>query len=142
MFATAQAFKDFYSIEYSLWCSSMPFDQYNPMLEMYGYKLLPEPPKDIKVTRFAVRDLPDTENCKVHIIKSGTNLTGVVDGCIGCKKCMKACPEQAISIEPSGVSDHMAVIQSDRCAGTACRRCEAACPKQVLHTLELKVEVI
>ena len=142
MFATAQAFKDFYSIEYSLWCSSMPFDQYNPMLEMYGYKTLPEPPKNINVKRLVVRDLPDTEKCKVHIIKSGTNLTGVMDGCIGCKKCVKACPEHAIDIVPEGTSAHRVLIQSDRCAGTACRRCEQACPKEVLHTLELKVEEI
>lgn len=140
MFATAPVFKDLYSIEYSIWCGGMPYSEYNNMLDLYNLPHLPDMPdaKDVKVTRLAVRDLPDTEKCKVHIIKSGTVLTGVLDGCIGCKKCMKACPEQALTIVPEGVSHYRANIESDRCAGTACRRCEAACPKSVIHTSELK----
>ena len=141
MFATSEFFKNVYSIEYSLWCSSMPMDQYNPMMEIYGLKALPEPldPSQIEVERLARRDLPDTETCKVRIIKCGTLLSDVVEGCIGCRKCMKQCPEKALEIVPEGVAGFRAEIQSDRCAGLACRRCEAACPKGVLHTSELKV---
>ena len=141
MFATAPMFKDLYSVEYSLWCSGMPASEYNNMLQIYGIKPIPEAidPSQIKVTRLAVRDLPDTEDCKVHIIKTGTVLSGIVDGCIGCKKCSKECPERAIEIIPEGVSQYRAEIQSDRCAGTACRRCEQACPKSVLNTLKLTV---
>ena len=140
MFATAPVFKDLYSIEYSIWCGGMPYSEYNNMLDLYNLPHLPDMPdaKDVKVTRLAVRDLPDTEKCKVHIIKAGTVLTGILDGCIGCKKCMKACPEQALTIVAEGVSQYRANIESDRCAGTACRRCEAACPKDVIHTSELK----
>ena len=141
MFATSEFFKNVYSIEYSLWCSSMPMDQYNPMMEIYGLKALPEPldPSQIEVERLARRDLPDTETCKVRIIKCGTLLSDVVEGCIGCRKCMKQCPEKALEIVPEGIAGFRAEIQSDRCAGLACRRCEAACPKGVLHTSELKV---
>lgn len=141
MFATSEFFKNVYSIEYSVWCSSMPMDQYNPMMDVYGLKALPPMPEpsSIKVERLARRDLPDTEKCKVKIIKCGTELTGVLEDCIGCKKCMKNCPEQALEIVPEGVSKYRAVIQSDRCAGVACRRCEQACPKQTLHTLDLKI---
>ena len=141
MFATSEFFKNVYSIEFSLWCSSMPMDQYNPMMEIYGLKTLPEvlDPSEVKVERLARRDLPDTETCKVRIIKCGTILSGVVEGCIGCKKCMKECPEKAISVIPEGIAGYRVEIQSDRCAGLACRRCEGACPKNVLHTSELKV---
>ncbi len=141
MFATSEFFKNVYSIEFSLWCSSMPMDQYNPMMEIYGLKTLPEAlePSEVKVERLARRDLPDTETCKVRIIKCGTILSGVVEGCIGCKKCMKECPEKAISVIPEGIAGYRVEIQSDRCAGLACRRCEGACPKNVLHTSELKV---
>ena len=141
MFATSEFFKNVYSIEFSLWCSSMPMDQYNPMMEIYGLKTLPEAldPSEVKVERLARRDLPDTETCKVRIIKCGTILSGVVEGCIGCKKCMKECPEKAISVMPEGIAGYRVEIQSDRCAGLACRRCEGACPKNVLHTSELKV---
>ncbi len=142
MFATSDVFKDIYSVEYSLWCSSMPADQYNEMMKIYGRKTIPPmmDPEKIKVTRLAVRDLPDTENCKVHIIKSGTILSGVLEDCIGCKKCVKECPEQAIDILPEGVYKYRAEIQSDRCAGTACRRCEAVCPKNTLNTSKLTVQ--
>jgi NAD-dependent dihydropyrimidine dehydrogenase PreA subunit len=120
----------------------MPFSEYNNMLDIYNIKRLPEfpDPSEVDVKRLVKRDLPDTEECKVHIIKSGTILTGVVEGCIGCKKCMKICPERAISIEPEGNAGYRANIESDRCGGTACRRCEAECPKRVLHTAELKVK--
>lgn len=142
MFATSEFFKNVYSVEFSLWCSSMPMDQYNPMMEIYGLKTLPPlpDPDTIKVTRLAKRDLPDTEKCKVKIIKCGTELSGIVDGCIGCRKCVKECPEKALGIEPEGMSSYKAVIQSDRCAGVACRRCEHVCPKGVLHTLDLKIQ--
>ncbi len=141
MFATSEFFKNVYSIEFSLWCSSMPMDQYNPMMEIYGLKPLPPFPEseNIRVTRLAARDLPDTEKCKVKIIKCGTKLTGVVKSCIGCRKCVRACPENAIDIVPEGVSQYCAVIRSDRCAGVACRRCEDACPEKVLHTMALKL---
>lgn len=142
MFATSEFFKNVYSIEYSLWCSGMPMDQYNPMMDIYGLKPLPDPldPSEVAVERLARRDLPDTETCKVRIIKCGTLLSGIVEGCIGCRKCMKACPEKALQIVPEGNAGYRAEIQSDRCAGLACRRCEAACPKSVLRTSELKVQ--
>ncbi len=141
MFATSEFFKNVYSIEYSLWCSGMPMDQYNPMMDIYGLKPLPDllDPSEVAVERLARRDLPDTETCKVRIIKCGTLLSGTVEGCIGCRKCMKACPEKALQIVPEGNAGYRAEIQSDRCAGLACRRCEAACPKSVLRTSELKV---
>ena len=120
---------------------SMPMAMYNDMLDMYNMKHIPVEPdtSNVKVERFAKRDLPDTEECKVRIIKSGTILSGVVEGCIGCKKCVRECPERALTIRPEGTSFFVAEIQSDRCAGTACRRCEQACPKKVLKTLDLKV---
>ena len=142
MFATSDFFKDVYSIEYSLWCSSMPMSQYSEMMGCYGHKGIPEAvdTSTVEVTKLAVRDLPDVENLKVSIIKSGTELSGQLEACIGCMKCVKKCPEKALTIEPVGVSGYRAVIESDRCAGTACKRCEKACPKKTLNTDLLKIE--
>lgn len=141
MFATSEFFKNVYSIEYSVWCSSMPMSMYNDMLDMYGIRHLPDTAdvSGVGVTRLAKADLPDTEKCKVRMIKSGTVLSGIVEGCIGCKKCQRECPEKALTITPEGISSYRAEIESDRCAGTACRRCERVCPKQVLRTIELRI---
>ncbi len=143
MFATSEVFKSLYSVEYSVWCTSMPMSMYNDMLDMSNLKHIPIEidPASIDVERQAIRDLPDTEECKVKIIKSGTVLSGTVEGCIGCNKCVKECPEKALSIIAEGVSGHRAEILSDRCAGTACRRCERACPQKVLHTMDLKLNL-
>lgn len=140
MFATSDFFKNIYSVEYSLWCSSMPADQYNPMLEIYGIKPLPPvtPADRVSVERHDRRDLPDTEGCTVMIVGCGTVLSGTVEGCIGCGKCEDECPEDALSIiQTDGLFE--ANIMSDRCAGTACRRCERTCPEKVLRTSSMKV---
>jgi len=139
MFATSEFFKNVYSIEYSYWCGGMPFSEYNNMLEMYGIKALPPMPESSKIqhVRLAKRDLPDTEECKVHIIQAGTITTGKIDGCIGCKKCVKECPEKALSIIKKD-EEFWAEIKTDKCGGTACKRCERACPNTCLDTLSLR----
>lgn len=137
MFATSEIFKNLYSVEYSVWCTGMPMSMYNEMLGLYNLPELPDPKGEVSVDRLATRDLPDTEMVKV--ISAGTVTKGVVEGCIGCRKCVKECPEKALSITPSGISGYSAEIRTDRCAGTACRRCERVCPKKVLKTSSLKI---
>ncbi|WII07245.1 methylamine methyltransferase corrinoid protein reductive activase [Methanomassiliicoccales archaeon LGM-RCC1] len=139
MFATSDIFKNIYSIEYSFWCGGMPFSEYNNMLGMYGIKPLPKlpDPETVAHRRLAVRDLPDTEDCKVHIITAGTVTTGKLDGCIDCHKCMKECPEKALTIVTKN-GEQWAEVKTDKCGGTACRRCERVCPKTCLNTLKLR----
>lgn len=141
MFATSEVFKNLYSVEYSVWCTGMPMSMYNDMLDMYSLPHIPLDlhPESADVEKLAVRDLPDTEKCKVRIVRSGTVLAGIVEGCSGCRACEKECPEKALSIEPDGISAYRARIESDRCAGTACRRCERVCPRKALHTDRLSL---
>lgn len=140
MFATSEFFKNLYGIEYSVWGSGMPMSEYNQMCGIYGISPLPElpDPSEVEVRRLTVRDLPDTEACQVRIVNSGTVLTGIVEGCIGCQRCVGECPEKALTIVRDGdvSTGH---IESDRCAGTACRRCEKVGPGKVLHTLEFRM---
>ncbi|AGI48078.1 putative metal-binding protein [Thermoplasmatales archaeon BRNA1] len=140
MFATSEVFKNIYSIEYSVWCSSMPMSMYNEMLEMYGLPAMTEPQGKVTVERKSMTDLPDTDKCPVKVVASGTFLKGEIDGCVFCKKCMKECPEQALEIRKEG-DVSVAYCMSDRCAGTACRRCERACPKNVLHMDNLVLQL-
>lgn len=133
MFATSEAFKAIYSIEYSLWCTGMPMSEYNNMLEIYSLPPLTESSEHLKIDRRHRTDLPDTDRCPVKIVEDpGTVLFGVLNGCKFCKSCMKACPEQAIDIVKEA-NIIKALVKSDRCAGTACRRCEAACKHDVLN---------
>ena len=132
MFATAKAFKDIYSIEYSLWSYGMPASEYNNMMDVYDLPHVPDPISDPEVVRMSATDLPETEGMEIKILEnSGTVLTGEIKNCTECGSCVEECPEDAISI----VKENGAVfgrIQSDRCAGTACRRCERICPDNVL----------
>jgi len=132
MFATAKAFKDIYSIEYSLWSQGMPASEYNNMMDVYDLPHIPEPVSDPEVIRKSLTDLPDTEGMKIKILENaGTILTGKIDGCTECGSCVEECPEDAITIVSEG-GTVFGRIESDRCAGTACRRCERICPNSVL----------
>lgn len=46
-------------------------------------------------------------------------------GCIGCKKCEKVCPVQAVTLQ-----DNVAVIDSARCIG--CGKCADSCPRSCI----------
>lgn len=139
MFATAKAFKDIYSIEYSLWSQGMPASEYNNMMDVYNLPHIPDPVSDPEVTRVSPTDLPDTEGKKINMLKdSGTVLSGKIDGCTQCGSCVDECPEDAITIVSEGDAAY-GKIMSDRCAGTACRRCERICPESVLHITPFKI---
>jgi methylamine methyltransferase corrinoid protein reductive activase len=139
MFATAKAFRDIYSIEYSLWSQGMPASEYNNMMEVYDLPHIPDPKTDPEVIRVSATDLPDIEGRKITTLENaGTVLAGEIKGCIACENCVDECPEDAISIVKNG-DMFFGTIQSDRCAGTACRRCERICPENVLKITPFKI---
>lgn len=51
---------------------------------------------------------------------------GLYAGCIGCMKCAKACPKEAITVE-----NNLARIDQDKCIG--CQLCVKECPVGVIH---------
>ena len=59
----------------------------------------------------------------------GKDVKSVCDiGCIGCKRCEKSCPEQAITVE-----NNLAVINTSKCNG--CGKCIEVCPTSVIDAL-------
>ncbi|MEF9841682.1 MAG: 4Fe-4S binding protein [Raoultibacter sp.] len=52
-------------------------------------------------------------------------------GCIGCQKCVKECPVQAIT-----VTDNLASIDSRLCIG--CGTCVSTCPTSAISPLHFR----
>ena len=50
-----------------------------------------------------------------------------MDGCTGCKKCERECPEHALTV----TDDKEIVVKTKNCLGTACYRCQFSCPEKV-----------
>ena len=48
--------------------------------------------------------------------------------CIGCGKCVKTCPFEAITL-----SNNLAYIDPEKCK--LCRKCEEVCPKGSIHAV-------
>ena len=74
------------------------------------------------------------ENVRIFVACSNKDKGGVTrkvckDGCIGCKKCEKTCPEGAISVD-----DFCAVIDRTKC--TQCGRCRDVCPTGAIVKIE------
>jgi methylamine methyltransferase corrinoid activation protein len=133
MFATSETFKNIYAIELSLWCYGMPMSAYNSMLDIYHLPHLSMEPVTPNVRHAVTRDIPDLGEQGISILTDiGVELSTTVKGCLLCQKCVKECPEGALTVEENG-SGSEARILSYKCLGTACRRCEMACKERVLH---------
>ena len=59
-------------------------------------------------------------------VRAGLALTSCDYGCVGLGSCVKACPEDAISVQ-----DGVAVVDRNRCVG--CGLCAKACPKGLIE---------
>jgi NAD-dependent dihydropyrimidine dehydrogenase PreA subunit len=72
----------------------------------------------------------------------GVYLIGSFEGCIGCKKCQKECPERALQVSPLGDRKDKRFqikVNTEHCLGTACKKCQAVCPEGVYDFTALKI---
>ena len=136
MFAADKVFEQIYMQELAFWEEGMSLDMYNRNNATEGIQALPKPHGHANVHRMVARDIPDLGEKGLTIIHDiGTRLVGNMEGCIGCKKCEKECPEHALSMD----ADNNITVQTKRCLGTACYRCEMCCPKKVFKYKDLKL---
>ena len=128
MFATDKVFEEIYLQELAYWDEGMTLEMYNENLAHAGIQPLPKPRGTPNVHRIAARDIPDYGTYGLTIMDDiGTELTGRFDGCTKCGRCVKECPEQALSMDKDGTFR----VQTKKCLGTACYRCQMQCPQGV-----------
>ena len=141
MFATSQTFEKMYVLELAYWTEGMPFEMYNEMLQYEGIPSLP----DIRVPKKAVRlvksDIPDMGSGLQTLETVGMKMYGNFEGCTGCKKCEKGCPEKALTVSKLEQKKFQICVRSDLCLGTACKACEMNCPEKVYSFTGLQVSM-
>ncbi len=140
MFATSKVFEDHYVNELAYWDEGMPFEMFNRMLQEGGYKPLPEIVRPKETLRIVSSDIPVIGDRGLKTLEDvGVYLIGSFEGCIGCKKCEKDCPERALKIFPMGDKKFKVRIATEFCLGTACKKCETVCPENVYQFNKLAV---
>jgi len=126
MFATSEAFKEAYMLELAYWNEGMMFKMHKKFLKKKKLPMIDEPSSILKIDRQVERDIPELGEEGLNVLdKVGTYLTMVIEGCEGCHKCVKVCPNGALRMEEDGVVR----IRTDLCDGANCQRCLHACPE-------------
>ncbi len=140
MFAGNQKFEDMYVLELAYWSEGMPYDMYNTMMEASGFPTLPEIKRPSVCKRIVKADIPDV-GAGVHTLeKVGMIMKGKFNGCTGCKKCQRKCPEKALTVIDQPDGTHEINVRSDLCLGTACQACEFNCTEKVYVFKDLQVQ--
>jgi len=126
---------DVYILELGYWEEGMPFKMFQKYLKKKGLPGLGEPIENPVVEKRVKKDIPILGEEGLHILERvGTYMTMVVD-CPECKKCIRVCPNDAISIDDEG----RVMISTDLCEGVHCQKCVRACPPDKFSWNNLKV---
>ena len=141
MFATSKIFEDMYVNEIAYWVEGMPFDMYNEVPQKGGITSpLPAIVRPKTTRRIVSSDIPVIGDKGLKILDDvGVYLMGGFEGCIGCEKCAKECPERALVVLEGGALRFTMKIATEHCLGTACKNCESVCPEKVYRFSDLKV---
>ncbi|MGD1061354.1 MAG: ASKHA domain-containing protein, partial [Methanomassiliicoccales archaeon] len=140
MFATSKIFEDIYVNEIAFWLEGMPFEMFNQMMVDKGYRPLPPIQRPKETLRIVSADIPVLGDKGLKTLEHvGVYLIGEFDGCKGCKKCMRECPERALRVEKVGEGKFRVRIATEYCLGTACKNCESVCPESVFRFSDLKI---
>ena len=136
MFASDKIFEQIYMQELAVCDEGMSMEMYNKNNAAAGIQELPKPRGAPEVHRVVARDIPDLGDRGLTILHDiGTELRGHMEGCTGCRKCQRECPEKALTV----TDDKEIVVKTKDCLGTACYRCQFVCPEKVYKYDRLKL---
>lgn len=140
MFATSKIFEDFYVNEIAYWTEGMSMEMYNDMVMLAGLRPLPAIKRPKETIRLVTSDIPVIGARGLRTLDDiGVYLMGSFEGCIGCKKCQKECPECALQVSTIEKKKFLIRINTERCLGTACKKCQSVCPESVMNFAALKI---
>ncbi|HOW14808.1 methylamine methyltransferase corrinoid protein reductive activase [Methanosarcina sp.] len=135
-FALVPEFRDAYVLELAYWEEGMPFKMFKKYLKKKGLPSLDEPISNPVVDKRVERDIPVLGEEGLHVLERvGTYMTMVVVDCPECKKCIKVCPNDAITID----EENRIMISTDLCEGAHCQKCIRACPPDKFNWANLEV---
>lgn len=136
MFATVPEFRDAYVLELAYWEEGMPFKMFKKYLKKKGLPSLDDPISNPVVDKRVERDIPVLGEEGLYVLERvGTYMTMVVSDCPECRKCIKVCPNDAISID----EENRVMISTDLCEGAHCQKCIRACPPDKFDWKNLEV---
>jgi methylamine methyltransferase corrinoid protein reductive activase len=139
MFANEKVFENSFAVELGVWTQGMPEPDAAKMRDFFKLDPRPGLNPSPEIIRLVERDIDDLGREGLTVVENiGLLLTGEVMDCDHCLRCVKACNEDAISMEKMG-DRCFVTIRSDKCMGTACRRCERRCRSKLLHLDSLKM---
>ena len=122
MFASCDIFRDLYTYEFGYWNDGMPLNRYRRGLERYGLEGYLDIVSRTKVEKLYETDIHDIGE-SLRILDLSPTMTSSWD-CSKCGKCVRNCPESALSLE-----DDVFTIRTGFCLGTACQKCQENCPE-------------
>ncbi len=102
-----------------------------------GLPSLDDPISNPVVDKRVERDIPVLGEEGLYVLERvGTYMTMVVSDCPPeCRKCIKVCPNDAISID----EENRVMISTDLCEGAHCQKCIRACPPDKFDWKNLEV---
>ena len=136
MLATTSEFRDAYILEIAYWEEGMPFKMFKKYLKKKGLPGLDDPIDNPVIEKRVKRDIPVLGEEGLHILeRTGTYMTMLVE-CPECRKCIKVCPNDAITIDEE---NRAIIIATDLCEGVHCQKCLKTCPPDKFNWKSLKV---
>ncbi|PQV43344.1 methylamine methyltransferase corrinoid protein reductive activase [Methanohalophilus euhalobius] len=137
MFAMDDAFKEAYILELSYWGEGMPFKVLKKYLKKKKLPTIDVVKSVPAVEKRVVKDIPVLGEEGLHVLdKVGTYLTMIIEGCEACHKCVKVCPNDALTMEDE---DNRVMIRTDLCDGAHCQKCIHACPHDLFKWENLDI---